>query len=679
MHRSFKLYVIGPASACIVLAWAALPVLAETDAEALNSDVLEYALRYPEGGGYRWTAGNTGVPRTLTHQGEPILAEGEGVICCGYTLAVAWDAAERRGLFREKSIEQLRAFQKHWYGSVESNREELCVQAVELLGIGKEVPLEEARPGDFVQFWRTSGSGHSVVLLEAIREDGRVVALHYRSAQKSTDGIGDRTEYFADVDRADGQIDRERTYVCRLHSGSESLGVDDRAQLEQLLARGDYATAETRLRARLADPDGPAVSESAIELERLRRIRHDFSLTTAEVLEQLQEEVPSATLADLTRWRDAGDLQYRVIDGQPRYFNRAVSNLFRFNAEAQRRRRPETSEKRFDLTAHIEELTQQAETDEADEVYPMEHTVRFALAVDDDHPAVRPGAIVRAWLPYPQEYRQQRDVELLHSDPPYVSVAENGTPHRTVYFEFAIAEPAESPRIELQYRWTTSAWVPRLDPERVAPYDAASDVYQQYTAERLPHIPLSEEVRALAAEIVGDATNPLIRARKIFHWVSSEIPWCAEMEYGIIDSLAAKGLAARRGDCGVQGMVFITLCRAAGIPARWQSGWQLQPGRRNMHDWSEFYVEPWGWLPADASYGTREHSDPRVRDFLCGNIDPYRLIVNLDYARPLSPQKTSLRSEPNDFQRGEIEIDGRNLYFDQWSWEFEVESKRIDR
>jgi transglutaminase-like putative cysteine protease len=150
------------------------------------------------------------------------------------------------------------------------------------------------------------------------------------------------------------------------------------------------------------------------------------------------------------------------------------------------------------------------------------------------------------------------------------------------------------------------------------------------------------------------------------------------MEYSIIPNLSAKGLAARRGDCGVQSMVFVTLCRAAGVPARWQSGWQMRPGDWNMHDWSEFYVEPWGWLPADASYGVRNHPDPRVQEFLCGHMDPYRLIVNLDYGRPLEPPKTSFRSEPNDFQRGEVEIDGHNLYFDEWDWKFEVQSVPLD-
>ena len=63
-----------------------------------------------------------------------------------------------------------------------------------------------------------------------------------------------------------------------------------------------------------------------------------------------------------------------------------------------------------------------------------------------------------------------------------------------------------------------------------------------------------------------------------------------------------------------------------------------------------------------------------MRDFFCGHIDPYRLIVNLDYGRALEPPKTSFRSEPTDFQRGEIEIDGHNLYFDDWDGTFEAKT-----
>ena len=58
--------------------------------------------------------------------------------------------------------------------------------------------------------------------------------------------------------------------------------------------------------------------------------------------------------------------------------------------------------------------------------------------------------------------------------------------------------------------------------------------------------------------------------------------------------------------------------------------------------------------------------DPRIADYYCGHQDSYRLIVNLDWGRELFPPKLSLRSEPADLQRGDVEVDSQNLYFDQW-------------
>ncbi len=189
-------------------------------------------------------------------------------------------------------------------------------------------------------------------------------------------------------------------------------------------------------------------------------------------------------------------------------------------------------------------------------------------------------------------------------------------------------------------------------------------------AERPPHIVFTPALRSAVADAVGNETSPLEKARRIFHWVCQHITYNAEEEYGIIPSLAAKALATRRGDCGVQGMLYIAMCRCAGVPARWQSGWQTQRVRWNMHDWCEVFIEPLGWIPVDPSYGLRTSDDPRVREFFFGNIDAYRMIVNADYGRPLVPPKQSLRSEPLDFQRGEVEVEGENLYFNQWQWRF---------
>jgi hypothetical protein len=449
---------------------------------------------------------------------------------------------------------------------------------------------------------------------------------------------------------------------------------DQQTKVKVLVDQGNFTEAERLLRAEISDASAPITSEPAIQLEVLRRTRFDFALTDKDVLAEIKQNIPDATQADVDRWRKAGDLQYRVIDGENRYFRRAVGNLFRFNAEAKRRQKNPTVEKKFNLNGLVEEIVKLSDESGSPEVYPVKHHIRYTLSVHADHPRVKEGAVVRAWLPYPQEYRQQKDVKLIRSEPASCQVASTGAPQRTIYFEQTISDPKKPPRFMAEFEFTTSAYCPNLDPAKVKPYDENSAVYREFTAERPPHIVFTPEVKELVREIVGDETSPLEKALRIFRWTSKNVPWCAEIEYSIIPSLSVKGLSARRGDCGVQNTSFTTLCRAAGIPARWQSGWETKPGEYNMHDWSEIYLEPWGWVPTDASYGVRDHKDPRVRDYFCGHMDPYRFIVNLDYGRTLEPPKTSFRSEPTDFQRGEVEIDGHNLYFDEWDYKLDLKT-----
>ncbi|MBU0617313.1 MAG: transglutaminase domain-containing protein, partial [Planctomycetes bacterium] len=449
-------------------------------------------------------------------------------------------------------------------------------------------------------------------------------------------------------------------------SGATAIAEDTPDLLRRAQAaveQGRFSEAERMLREQIADPEAPVVDECAVALEIIRRIRLDFSLTPEQMLGKLRDSVPDVSTDDMERWREQGDLQHRVIDGEVRYFNRAAGNLLRASEEARSRRKAgvERAGWSFDLPEHVAQLLAEAQRSGDPLVHAIKHHVRYELSVKEGHPRLRKGAQVRCWLPFPQEYRQQRDVRLISTEPPDAVVAPNGHPQRTVYFERVIEDPATPPKFAAEFEFVTYAYVPKLDLGKVEPYNTGGTLYREFTAERPPHIVFTPEVQHLATEIVGDETNPLSRARRVFRWVDGNVPWYAEMEYGTIPNLSAKGLKTRQGDCGVQGLVFITLCRAAGIPARWQSGWETLPNRWNMHDWSEFYVEPWGWLPADASYGLQKHSDPRVREFFCGHMDPYRLIVNLDYSRELHPPKTSFRSEPNDFQRGEIEIDGHNL------------------
>jgi hypothetical protein len=190
--------------------------LAPHNAFAKPTDVESIARAFPDGGGYEWKG--TGVPEEVRFAGKTILEKGKHTYCSGFTFAVVMKAATDRGLLKGKTPEQIRAFQKDWYGATKESGETQCVYAMEKLGIGRAVDPKKAKPGDFLQIWRTNKSGHSVVFLEWIQDAGQPIGLKYRSSQTSTGGIGDRTEYFAGAPGKNGKVDPQRIYFCRLNA-----------------------------------------------------------------------------------------------------------------------------------------------------------------------------------------------------------------------------------------------------------------------------------------------------------------------------------------------------------------------------------------------------------------------------------------------------------------------------
>jgi transglutaminase-like putative cysteine protease/SAM-dependent methyltransferase len=438
----------------------------------------------------------------------------------------------------------------------------------------------------------------------------------------------------------------------------------------------------TEAQSLLASDDGHAsldVARAREEMkEVLRRTRREYSLDAAELLERIKKDIPDVTAQDLERWTNAARVQHRIIDDQLKYFRREPANVYRFSEEAKIRKeahkKPEEKKTEWTLIQHLSNIVAAAEKSGQVEVLSIRHRIDYTVTVPANTKGAKAGSQIRVWLPFPQEYRQQKDIKLIESSPKVsdLVIADNGVPHRTVCFTHTIDDPSKELTYKLAFEYTSSAYYPILKDDLVKPLPAGFD--RRFLEERPPHIAFSPQLKATVATIVGDETNPLAKVRKIFHWIDDNIKYHAEEEYGVIPSFSGACLTRGRGDCGVQAILFITLCRAAGVPARWQSGWETKRDRSDMHDWTEFYVEPWGWLPADPSYGVQKKSDdPKVRDFYIGHQDSYRLIVNLDYGRQLTPPKQSFRSEPADFQRGEVEIDGRNLYFDEWDYDFQVD------
>jgi transglutaminase-like putative cysteine protease len=212
-------------------------------------------------------------------------------------------------------------------------------------------------------------------------------------------------------------------------------------------------------------------------------------------------------------------------------------------------------------------------------------------------------------------------------------------------------------------------------PELIKPYNKKSGLYINHTKENVPHLVFTDKIKKLSNEIVGGEKNPYLISKKIFTWISNNIPWAGAREYSTIENISEYCLTRGHGDCGIKTLLFMTLCRYNGIPAKWQSGWMLHPGEVNLHDWCEVYFEGYGWVPVDQSFGLVDSDLEDEKYFFLGSIDPYHLIVNDDYSSTLFPAKIFPRSETVDFQRGELEWRGGNLYFDKWDYHMEVDYK----
>jgi Transglutaminase-like superfamily len=403
------------------------------------------------------------------------------------------------------------------------------------------------------------------------------------------------------------------------------------------------------------------------------RVGLDFSITEDEVNKQIENLYGPFSSSDKTEWERKGWLEWRMIDGEKKYFNRAASNLILikkfYDAKEKNLRNADNSPEMLFRLKHTEEVLKASEN-QNHPVIPVKMQVTYTITV---HPDVVPeGENIRCWLPWPKaDNPRQTDIKLLSTSNPEYVIAPDTAIHSSIYME-ETAKKGSPTVFTVSFSYVSAARHFNLSGIKTVPYDRNSVNYQKYTAEQLPHICFTDNVKQLADSITRDDDNPVSSVRKIYLWFKENIPWAGALEYSTIPNIPEYVIKNKRGDCGMQTFLFISMLRSKGIPARWQSGWMMPPGYQNLHDWSEVYFEGAGWVPVDVSYDLQNSDDPMLKEYYLSGIDSYRLIINEGVSGPLHPEKQYLRSEPNDFQRGEVEWKGGNLYFDKWDYNMNI-------
>lgn len=439
------------------------------------------------------------------------------------------------------------------------------------------------------------------------------------------------------------------------------------------------------------------------EREMIRRMPADFPYTRAEAMDIIRAEIPSYTEEEFDAAVACGQIRFIYLHGEMRIFNRFFSSMCKSVPEFRARTKValnggESSGRgsKGDLRLNRSMRIMKEQGALANRI-----TIRATVKVEDT--AFKPGMLVRVHVPIAAACEQQSDIRIESMFPENGQIAPEDAEQRTVYWEenmqenheFSVTysyvhiakwhdvetvlhgmpmsqgtmQDAGSACGEAAQRPSGVPELPCLKPEALAEY-------VKDTAELAPHIEFTPYIRALTEACAQGCTTPLEKAKSFYDFITKNFRYTYMPAYFTLDSIAENCARSFTGDCGVFALLFITMCRCAGIPAEWQSGFAAEPEFVGGHDWARFYVEPFGWLFADPSFGvsSNRNENEERRMFYFGNLDPYRMVANRAFQAPFTVDKRYFRTDPYDNQYGEIETEDRGLRYDEYMRKAEIVS-----
>ena len=426
---------------------------------------------------------------------------------------------------------------------------------------------------------------------------------------------------------------------------------------------GDYQLVMRLIEKKCADPSLPDAMRRRLALEKIisTQIPKEYPYTEAQARELFQAKIGPVSDELWDELFLSNQIDWIYINGVRHFQDCFLSNLMKTRTDLAERAiqkgtmsAPAPGPNLLDET--IRELRQKGEL-------TLHYHMRSTMMIRPDEE--NQGKPVSVWLPLPNEYAQVKNVKIISCAAPEYEINPSDYPQRTVCMRGVPGKDVFS----VEYGFDIVSTYMKPEADRVTAWQPTFCL-----EESLPHIRFTPYLRALAQEIVGSETNPLLKARKIYEYITQHIRYSFMRAYITMPMIPEFAAAGGKGDCGVQALLFITLCRIAGVPARWQSGLYTEPGDVGCHDWAQFYVAPYGWLFCDCSFGGSAWRKGKKErwEFYFGNLDPYRMPANSEYQHDFVPVPKYLRYDPYDNQLGEAEFDDGPLPRGQRSTRHEI-------
>ena len=434
------------------------------------------------------------------------------------------------------------------------------------------------------------------------------------------------------------------------------IGLPDR--IARRKAYGDFDGAIRLIDQILAEGKGSEGFRACLNVQReqIVRLPLDYPFTFDEAVAFAQQQAPDFTADELRALEEAGRIDWIYINGVPHYFNRFFENLCEVDKTyAVRAGLADMNGDNDGIEYRLERMAVMKERGG----YSQHLRIKARVRIKDE--AFRPGERVMVHLPLPAACEEQSDIRIERMFPENGAADAEDAPQRTICWQETMTE---NHPFEVEYSYTYTG-------RYVDAWNAVPDAQQPdfFTEEIPPHIMFTPYIRDLVKVLSEGAENNLEKAQRFYKFVTENVKYSFSRAYFGLESIADSCARNLVGDCGIQATLFITLCRCAGIPARWESGLAAGPvGNCGAHDWAKVYIAPLGWFPVDLSRGGTAFARGKeeLQKFYFGNLECDRMVANRTVQADFGIPKQHWRADPYDNQVGEIETAERALDYSEY-------------
>lgn len=304
---------------------------------------------------------------------------------------------------------------------------------------------------------------------------------------------------------------------------------------------------------------------------------------------------------------------------------------------------------------------------------------------------------LRIWFAVPQDDAEST-IEHFKVEAPYdIRYGADSQGNRVGYLE--VQNPkGEQITIREAFTLTRQEILGTVDPAQTRPLTKAEKATMADALKASTYVIVNDEMKALAAQIVGSETNPVNIARKLYDWTLDNIDyWVKDPDHLKASSVGSTEycLRTKTGNCTDFHSLYTSLARSAGLPSRIVYGSLLKPTLNGMdvdasyHCWVQVYAPNLDWLTLDVAVADiyasgvevneknaklmelttatgYKGADPKMVNYYFGNLDERRVVWSV--GRDLQMEPAQQAGPVNALPKMYVEVDGKA--YNDWTRKF---------